>query len=133
VFGAEAGGYGLDQPLPAEEQAARELEQAEAHCDALPEELLPGMVAAQRLRDAGLARAVVEAMSATGGPVAVITGNGHARRDWGLEVYLSHAAPELSVLSVGQLETPPEEDDPPFDLWLVTEPAEREDPCAVFR
>ncbi len=133
VFGTEAGRYGLDRPLPAEEQAAREAEQAEAHCDALPAELLPGMVAAQRLRDAGLARAVAEAMEATGGPVAVITGNGHARRDWGLAVYLSRAAPGLSVLSVGQFETPPGDGEPPFDLWLVTEPAEREDPCAVFR
>ena len=135
VFGPEAVRYGLDLPLPAEEQAAREAEQAEAHCDALPVELLPGMVAAQRLRDAGLARAVVEAVAETGGPVAVITGNGHARKDRGLAVYLSRAAPGLSVLSVGQFEEPPEaaEADAAFDLWLVTEPAEREDPCAVFR
>lgn len=130
VFGAEAARYGLDQPLPAEEQAEREAEQAEAHCDALPAELLPGMVAAQRLRDAGLARAAVEAAAETGGPVAVITGNGHARRDRGLAVYLARAAPGLSVLSLGQLEAPAEtaDADVAFDLWLVTPPAEREDP-----
>jgi uncharacterized iron-regulated protein len=135
VFGPDAVRYGLDRPLPPGEQAERESEQAEAHCDALPEELLPGMVAAQRLRDAGLARAVVEAIAATGGPVAVITGDGHARMDRGLAVYLSRAEPRLSVLSVGQLEAPPDESEGErsFDLWLVSEPAEREDPCAVFR
>ncbi|PKP83969.1 MAG: hypothetical protein CVT80_10830 [Alphaproteobacteria bacterium HGW-Alphaproteobacteria-2] len=51
VFGAEAARYGLDRALPEAEQAAREAEQMAAHCDALPEAMLPGMVAAQRLRD----------------------------------------------------------------------------------
>ncbi len=58
VFGAAAARFGLDAPLPEDEQAAREAEQAEAHCGALPAEMLPGMVEAQRLRDAALARAV---------------------------------------------------------------------------
>ena len=104
----------------------------EAHCDALPEDILPGMVEAQRLRDAALARAVLAAMAETGGPVAVITGNGHARRDWGLPRMLARAAPDLTLVSIGQFEAPPE-DDPPFDLWLVTTPAPRDDPCAAFR
>lgn len=132
AFGAEAPRYGLDRPLPAGEQAAQEAEHAEAHCDALPAEMLPGMVAAQRLRDAGLARAALAALAETGGPVAVITGNGHARRDRGMPVPLAVAAPEVSVLSLGQLEEAAEEP-PPYDLWLVTPPAVREDPCAAFR
>lgn len=133
VFGPDSARYGLDAPLPAEEQAAREAEQAEVHCNALPAELLPGMVAAQRLRDAGLARAAIEAVRATGGPVAVITGNGHARRDRGLAVYIARAAPGLSVLSIGQLEERPDDVEVPFDLWLVVPPPVREDPCAAFR
>ncbi len=102
-----------------------------AHCDALPEGMLGGMVEAQRLRDAAMARAVIAALAETGGPVAVITGNGHARLDWGLPRALERAAPEVEVLSIAQFESAPEED-MPFDLWLVTDPVEREDPCAVF-
>ena len=41
------------------EQAAREAEQMAAHCDALPEDILPGFVEAQRLRDAALAEDVL--------------------------------------------------------------------------
>lgn len=132
AFGPEAGRFGLDVELPAEEQAAREAEQMAAHCDALPPGMLPGFVAAQRLRDAELARAALRALTETGGPVAVITGNGHARLDQGMAPYLRAAAPEVRVLAVGQFETPPD-GVPPFDLWLVTEPAERPDPCAAFR
>jgi uncharacterized iron-regulated protein len=129
VFGDEAAAYGLTDPLPADQQQEREDLQREAHCNALPETLLPGMVEAQRLRDAAFARAVVRAMDETGGPVAVITGNGHARRDWGLPAALAKAAPDLSLISVGQLEEAPE-DGAPYDFWVVTEAAEREDPCA---
>ncbi|RBI87167.1 hypothetical protein DRV85_03320 [Rhodosalinus halophilus] len=124
--------WGLDAALPAEQQTAREAMQAEAHCDALPESMLPGMVRAQRVRDAALARAALRALDETGGPVAVITGNGHARTDWGIPAKLARAAPGISVLSVGQLEAAPEAD-PPYDLWLVTPEAERPDPCAAFR
>jgi uncharacterized iron-regulated protein len=132
VFGPEAARYGLDQPLGAPDQAAREALQQEAHCNALPPEMLPGMVAAQRLRDAALARAVVQALAQTGGPVAVITGTGHVRRDHGIPAALALAAPEVAVLAVGQLEADPGAD-APFDLWLIADPVDRPDPCAVFR
>lgn len=131
VFGPEAARYGLDLSLSGAEQDAREAEQASVHCDALPAEILPGMVAAQRLRDATLARAVVQAARVGRAPVIVITGNGHARRDRGIPAYLARAAPELSVLSIGQFEAAPK-GEPPFDLWLVTAPAARDDPCAAF-
>jgi len=132
LFGKAAQVYGLTTPLSAPEQAAREAEQAEAHCNALPADLLPGMVEVQRLRDAVLARAVVQAMAETGGPVAVITGAGHARRDQGLPVPLALVAPDLRVLSIGQFEEAAPAD-PAFDLWLVTPAAAREDPCRAFK
>lgn len=132
VFGAEAARFGLDLPLDPKEQSDREAGQLTAHCDALPEAMLPGMVEAQRLRDAGLARAVVRAIEATGGSVVVITGNGHARRDWGIPTVLTTAAPEISVTAFAQLEATPE-GSPPFDQWRITPPAPREDPCAAFR
>lgn len=132
VFGAEAARYGLTRDLPDEEQAAREALQREAHCDALPEDILPGMVAVQRLRDAVLARAVVQAMEATGGPVAVITGNGHARRDWGVPAYLAEVAPDLEVRVLGQAE-----DEHPleggFDEVISAPAVDRPDPCAAFQ
>lgn len=131
TFGPDAATYGLTTPLPPTDQAAREAEQAAAHCNALPPELLPPMVDIQRLRDAALARAVVQAMADTGGPVAVITGNGHARRDQGLTVPLALAAPDVAVLSIGQFEQAAPTD-PPFDLWLITPAAPRDDPCLAF-
>lgn len=131
VFGVGAEAYGLTVPLPPDDQTRREAEQAEAHCNALPPDLLPGMVDVQRLRDAALARAVVQAMDDTGGPVAVITGNGHARRDQGLPVPLALVAPELKVLSIGQFELAAPAA-PPHDLWLVTPAAARDDPCKAF-
>jgi uncharacterized iron-regulated protein len=130
AFGDDAARFGLAEPLPEADQAAREALQADAHCGALPDEMLPGMVEAQRLRDAALARAVLEAHAAGGGPVVVITGSGHARTDWGVPAVLAQAAPELSVFAVGQLEG---EADAPFDMVRVTEAAPRADPCAVFR
>jgi len=131
-FGPEATAYGLTESLPEDQQAVREAMQMSAHCGALPEEMLPGMVAVQRLRDAVLARAVVRAMAETGGPVAVITGNGHARRDWGVPAYLGRVAPDLVVHVLGQTE-----DDAPleggFDEVVSTPAADRPDPCAAFR
>ncbi len=131
AFGPEAARFGLAQPLAAEEQSARESRQAAAHCDKLPAEMLPGFVEAQRLRDARFAQTVLRALTETGGPVAVITGSGHARTDWGMPAVLRAAAPTVAVLSVGQIETGGVPGAPqPFDLWLTAPPAEREDPCA---
>lgn len=131
-FGPDAARFGLDRPLDPADQAAREALQAEAHCNALPPELLPGMVAAQRLRDAALARATLEALAAAGGPVVVITGTGHADRLRGIPAALGHAAPDLRVLALGQTEADPGPD-APFDLWIVTDPQPRPDPCAAFK
>ncbi len=132
VFGPDAALWGLSEPLAPDVQAAREAAQAEAHCNALPEALLPGMVAAQRLRDAAFARAAAKAHADTGGPVVVITGTGHAHTDEGVPAALAAGAPHLTVLSVGQLESDPGPD-APFDLWIVTDPHPRPDPCAAFR
>lgn len=133
VFGADAGRFGLDDRLSGEARAELEDEQREAHCDALPPEMLPGMVEAQRLRDAAFARTVLEAHAATGGPVAVITGNGHAREDWGIPRALRVAAPDLAVLSLGQLEAGGDAAGAPYSVWVTTPAAARDDPCAVFR
>ncbi len=130
-FGGDAGLYGLDQPLEAGQQAARERFQHEAHCEALPEAMLPAMVDLQRLRDAELARQTLVALDQTGGPVVVITGNGHARRDWGMPTYLGRVAPGVAVFSLAIAEEGRAEG--VFDAVKEVPVAEREDPCAVFR
>jgi uncharacterized iron-regulated protein len=132
AFRGDADVYGLTTVLPEEQQAEREALQLAAHCDAMPAEMLPVMVDIQRLRDAELAYSAVQAFEAHGGQVVVITGNGHARMDWGAPVYLMAAAPGLRVMSLGQ----GEEGVPPSGLFDVVESApevDRGDPCAAFR
>ena len=130
-FGSDAAVYGLDKPLPKAEQQVREADQLTNHCNALPVEMLPMMVEFQRLRDAVLADAVVQALQATGGPIAVITGNGHARNDRGVPVYLANARPDVLVLSLGQSEAGQVAGT--FDLVLDAAPVDRPDPCLAFQ
>lgn len=132
AFAGDGARFGLGDALPEAEQSLREAEQMAAHCDALPPDMLPGFVEAQRLRDAALAEAALAALERHGAPVAVITGNGHARRDWAVPALIALAAPEVEVFSLGQFEAPPE-GDVPFDLWALSDPVDRPDPCAAFR
>jgi uncharacterized iron-regulated protein len=122
----------LSDPLPQEQQHAREELQQTAHCNAMPPEMLPAMVDLQRLRDAVLARETLRALDETGGPVVLITGNGHARRDWGVPAYIAVLRPDLEVLSIGQQEdgagTPGG-----FDALLSAPAVDRPDPCEAFR
>jgi len=131
AFVGDAVAFGLAAPLRPEDQAAREAEQFDAHCGAMPMDMMRGMVEAQRLRDAELARVALLALRETGGPVVVIAGSGHARRDQGIPAALASAAPTVGVLSLAFLEAQPVA--PLWDLWLVTPPAEREDPCASLQ
>jgi uncharacterized iron-regulated protein len=124
--------FGLTEPLPDAEQEQREAMQMASHCDALPQHLVPNMVAIQRLRDAELARIAIQAVQDTGGPVAVITGNGHARRDWGMPVYLHRAAPDLTLRVIGQAEDGSELRGM-FDEVISAPPVDRPDPCAAFQ
>lgn len=131
-FSGDAARFGLETPLPEAEEGVRETLQAQAHCNALPANLLPGMVAVQRLRDAELARVAETALQETGGPVVVITGTGHVRRDWGAPATLGLAAPEITSLAVGQYETAAPEP-AVTDVWIVTDATPRDDPCAGFQ
>lgn len=131
-FRGDAEAYGLTVPLPDPQQAQREALQLAAHCDAMPEEMLPIMVDIQRLRDAELAYSALQALDAHGGPVVVITGNGHARLDWGAPVYVMAAAPSVSIAALGQ----GEDDSAPSGMFDVVETAssvDRGDPCEAFR
>lgn len=132
IVGELVARFGLNMPLAPEQQAAREAMQRESHCNALPEDLLPGMVDAQRVRDAALAQAALNALDQTGGPVVVITGNGHARTDWGAPFLVTLAEPEVSVHAIGQGEAGA----PPPGVFSSVEDQPsvvRDDPCAAFR
>ncbi len=132
AFGAEAGQYGLAAPLPEAELSDRLDLQRDAHCGALPEEMLPGMVEAQRLRDAAFARTALGALERYGPPVVVIAGRGHVRRDWGIPAALASAAPEVPVAAIALSEAGSEEPSALFDAQIATAPAPRDDPCAAF-
>lgn len=130
-WGENAARFGLDKPLAASEQTAREALQMRAHCDALPPEMLPAMVEVQRYRDARLAAQTLKALGEAGRPVVVITGNGHARRDWGVPRYLLAADPDLDIHVIGQTEdAKPLEGG--FDAEISAPAPERPDPCAAF-
>jgi len=105
AFGEDAGIFGLLDDLAEDQQTAREALQMTAHCDALPE---------------------------TGGPVVVITGNGHARTDWGMPATLARARFGAKVVSVGQGEDnqAPTGD---FDVLVMSPQVQRDDPCLAFR
>lgn len=131
AFGPDAAKFGLT-PLPPELQAEQQAEQAAAHCDALPPDMLPRMVEVQRLRDAHFARVLLTAYDQYGGPVVLITGSGHARADIGVPAALRAARPGLQVWSLGQFETDPGPD-APYDAVHVTAPVARPDPCLAFQ
>ncbi|MEL6769027.1 MAG: ChaN family lipoprotein [Pseudomonadota bacterium] len=145
VEGAGAAAAGLDRALPAAEQAALEAEMVAAHCDMLPASAAPGMVEAQRLRDLRFARAALRAREGSAAARAVlVTGNGHARRDRGVPVYLTRLEPGLEVISLGQVEVTPgltaaldyagEGGDLVYDyVWFSADVADRGDPCDAFR
>lgn len=125
--------FGLLDPLPQAQQEAREALQLTAHCDALPGEMLPVMVEIQRLRDAALALAVQEAQAATDGVVVIITGNGHARKDWGAPRLLSDIGlvHKDEITSLGQSEFGSSLNGT-FDVTEMTTGVDREDPCKAF-
>lgn len=119
-------------PLEAEDLSRRKAEQAEAHCNTLPADLLSGMVEAQRFRDATMASVALQALADGYRPVVIITGSGHARTDIGIPAMIRVSRPDVTVWSLGQVEADPGPD-APYDAVNVTAPAPREDPCAAFR
>ncbi len=127
--------FGLDVALPEAQLSSRLDLQFDAHCEAMPRDALGGMVEIQRLRDATLARTVVQALEEVGPPVVVITGNGHARRDWGgVPSYLARVVPTVPVFVLGgQAEDGVVPDGGGFDLVLDAPSVERPDPpCEAF-
>jgi hypothetical protein len=62
----------------------------------------------------------------------VITGNGHAREDWGAPHALRIAAPDVTYFTIGQGEAG-QMPDGGFGLTLDGPTVDRGDPCDAFR
>ena len=130
VFDAAAiGALGLDALAPAALRA-QELAIDEGHCKQLPAAMVVRLARSQTARDAALALAI--APHAERG-VVLLTGNGHARNDIGVPMFLSPALRARTV-TIGLLE---DKDATPewhsrFDVAFVTPTQPRPDPCAEF-
>ena len=124
---------GLDRDLPRPLFVALEDQIRDAHCGAVPEEALDGMVQVQRARDAMLADRLA-ALAGRSGAI-LIAGAEHVRRDRGVPFYLAHLRPGRRVVALAFVEAGdarPSEDRPYDFLWF-TAPVERPDPCVEHR
>jgi len=113
-------------PAPPAVQAALERDIVEGHCGKAPDaNRLSGMVEAQRARDARMASVI------RGRSSVLIAGNGHARPDRGVPLYLGDG----DVLSIAFTEVQPGKRSPrdydpeSYDYLWFTPRASREDPC----
>jgi uncharacterized iron-regulated protein len=124
-------------PLDDVARAAIDHELDVGHCGQLPAEMVPGMRAAQVVRDAAMTHALVRA--GADGPAILIAGNGHVRRDMAVPRLLRVVAPGKSVVVVGFLERdakgaePAQAERAVYDVVVITPRAARPDPCAGLR
>lgn len=117
-------------PLSTAARAALEQDLLDGHCGQLSAARMPGMVAAQRGRDAAMAQALV-AQRGAGRPVVLIAGNGHVRRDYGVPTLLAARPEPPRVLSIGFVEQTATTDAraQPYDISWATAAVPREDAC----
>jgi uncharacterized iron-regulated protein len=134
---------GLDRPIdPAVEAAIAESIRA-THCGHAPEKRVPGMILAQRARDAQMAETLASSPGEDG--LVLIAGAGHVRLDRAAPYYLRLRLPEARVVSLTFREvvdgrnTPDEyaeamgEAALPFDIVWFTPRISDEDACEAFR
>jgi uncharacterized iron-regulated protein len=100
----------LDMPLAPDVVAAMRDDIVAAHCGHAPKEVVNGMIAAQRARDASLADGLLA--NAGGDGAVLIAGSGHARNDSAVPLYLRRRAPGKSVISVAFTEVAASKEDP---------------------
>jgi len=123
---------GLDS-LPPELIAGHERAVARGHCDLLPPGAVAALARAQIARDIVMARAIAPYIA---NGVVLLAGNGHVRKDIGVPIWLTHGQ-RTATTSIGMVER----DGAPalaaleeqFDTVVLTDTAERPDPCAPLR
>ncbi len=122
-------------PLSGPAQQRLDADLVDGHCGHLPASRLPNMRLAQRARDAAMVSTLLDSRR---GPVILLAGNGHVRRDYGVAALLRELAPTQRSVSIGFFESNADlkhhlaEQRGVFDYVWITPPAEREDPCAGF-
>jgi uncharacterized iron-regulated protein len=126
---------GLSAPVEAETGKAFLAEIAEAHCNMLPETVLPLMADIQRARDHVMASALLNPANKDG--AVLIAGAGHTRLDWGVGALVNNDDPQR-LLSVAFMEVfesaqPADFTKPSHHVAIVTPRFEVKDHCAVFR
>jgi uncharacterized iron-regulated protein len=134
--------FGLDRALAPELEAAMAAEMREAHCGHANSRVAASMITAQRVRDAAMAAALLDA--GEDGAV-LIAGMGHARTDRGVPAYLRVAQPAAAIASVAFLEVRDDAPAPgdyagrvgaarlPYDFAWFTPRVDDVDPCQAFR
>lgn len=114
-------------PLSAAAEATLDRALDAGHCGQLPAARLPALRAAQRVRDASLALAL---LAAGGRPGVLVAGNGHVRLDHGVPVLLRQRQPAARVLVVAFGEPGWRADASACTHLWITPAVERVDPCA---
>lgn len=118
-------------PWPAERERRLRRFIFAGHCEALPEQAMPGMAMAQRARDSTLAGALA---SPPKDGAVLIAGNAHVRLDFGVPLLLPAGALSVGFLEAARGQSDLADHGPlPYDFAWFTEPAERPDPCEAFR
>jgi len=114
--------------LPTDFRRQHEDAIAIGHCNQLPADALPTLARAQMARDIVMARSIRPYVDRG---VVLLAGNGHVRRDVGVPFWLPPDAAR-GAISVGMLERDDSsvpESATDFDAYVITERAERPDPC----
>jgi uncharacterized iron-regulated protein len=115
--------------LPADFRRKHETAIAIGHCNLLPADALPARARAQMARDIVMAQSIRPYF---GRGVVLLAGNGHVRRDIGVPFWLT-ASERQSIVSIGMLEREDDgsesESTAAFNVNVITERAERADPC----
>lgn len=117
-------------PLDATGQAALDQALSDGHCGQLPAARVPAMRAAQRLRDASMALAL---LNCGGRPAVLVAGNGHVGLDHGVAQLLQRLRPQARIVSIGFAEPGAPLQGAPYSLLWVTPAVGRQDPCAGFK
>jgi uncharacterized iron-regulated protein len=134
---------GLTETWPEALQESLEREIVDAHCGQVEGGAVGAMVRVQRVRDAGMARTLIDASRASG--VVLIAGVGHCRNDRGVPYHLRHLddgaiSASLAFIEVSRDGRSPSDyanafDRPslPFDLVCFTPRVDIRNACERFR
>ena len=133
LFDAKTRGELKLEALPADLQRKQLRAVRAGHCDLLPADQLQPLAEAQIARDIVMARSILPYLDRD---VVLLAGNGHVRRDIGVPHWLPRSD-RAQAISIGLLEREergaPSRSAEDFDAYLVTEPAQRTDPCAELK